>query len=312
MAKRTNWKRWNAWLTENYSKLSAKEIQEHIGCSMAAVRQQAHKLGLVKFPDDISFFENWTSESAYIIGLWAADGYANVRPGKGVAVSISQSHGGGICERIREIVGRGSVYYIPQHKSHRWTLHSRKFYEFLNEVFGQDVQAKSRTLQWPVSLPVEYERDFIRGYCDGDGHVSVSGRNRPLIRFYCGPETFRDALLERIEHWTGIEGTTSIAIGEVYLALYDSIKATCLAHWLYQPKDLAIPRKVEAAQEIVSIEQGRINKDSLTPKMREMFPEILDRYWKDTGQFLFATRKHGTHTGWKPRPKLEQLEFAFE
>jgi hypothetical protein len=286
MARRTNWAEWNGWLDENYAKVPTREIAERIGCSMEAVKQQACKRKLVKFPDDISFFENWTSESAYIVGLWAADGYANVRPGKGVACSISQSHGGGICERIKEIVGRGSVYYIPQHESHRWTLYSRKFYEFLNETFGQDVRANSRTIQWPC-VPLELERDFIRGYCDGDGHIGRH-RNQSMVRFYCGSEEFRDALMGKIAKWTGVEGTTSVAINTVYLAIYTSIKAICLADWLYQPGDLAIPRKVEAAQEIIDIGQVKILKAGITPKMLKLFPEILSRFSRETSNYLMA------------------------
>ena len=286
MKKRTNWAEWNEWLEANYATIPTREIAEHIGCSMEAVKQQAFKRKLTKFPDDISFFENWTHESAYIIGLWAADGYANVRPGKGVAVSISQSHGGGICERIQEIVGRGSVYYIPQNKSHRWILYSRKFYEFLNETFGQDVRANSRTIQWP-HIPLEFERDFIRGYCDGDGHVGRHS-SQSMIRFYCGSEEFRDALMGKIEGWTGIEGTVSIAINTVHLAIYTSIKGMCLAHWLYRPEDLAIPRKVEAAREVIDIGQIKVSKDSITPKMREMFPDILSKFSRETSDYLIA------------------------
>ncbi|HUX30106.1 MAG TPA: LAGLIDADG family homing endonuclease [Thiobacillus sp.] len=284
---RTNWKDWNDWLVENYADVPTREIAEQIGCSMGAVKQQAHKLGLAKYPDDISFFENWTAESAYIIGLWAADGYANVRPGKGVAISISQSHGDGMMETIREIVGQGSVYHIPQHGSMRWTLYSRRFYEFLNKLFGHDVRAKSRGLQWP-DVPPKYERDFIRGFCDGDGHIGIDKRGRSQIRFYCGSEAFRDALLSKIANRTGIEGTTSLAINDVHLIIYSGIKAVCLANWLYRDGDMAIARKMDAAREIQVQKQDRINKDSLTPKMRQTFPTILGRYGRETTQYLLS------------------------
>ena len=284
MAKRTNWAEWNDWLRENYSKLSAHEIKDKIGCSMAAVRQQANKLGLTKFPDDISFFENWTPESAYIIGLWAADGYANVRPGKGVAVSISQSHGGGICERIQEIAGRGSVYYIPQHKSHRWTLHSRKLYEFLNDLFGHDVQAKSLIMQWP-NVPEEFERDFLRGAFDGDAYLGIGNNGSAAIRLSCGSIEFRDALIAKVSNLTGIDAITSTDKLGVHLAIYGGIKAICLAEWLYQDGDLAIPRKVESARELAGKEQEKVKNDSLTEKMREMFPGILSRFKYGVGDY---------------------------
>ena len=284
--KRINWAEWDAWLKEQYVELTTQEIAEHIGCSMGAVRQKAAKLHLIKFPDDISFFENWSAESAYIIGLWAADGYANVRPGKGVAISISQNDGE-MMRRLRETVGHGSVHHIHQHDSYRFELYSRKLYEFLNNLFGHDVQAKSRTLQWP-SVPAEFERDFIRGFCDGDGHLGINDRGRVQVRFYCGSEVFRDALLSKITELTGIEGTTSLAINDVHLIIYCGIKAVCLAQWLYQDGDLALDRKQKVAQELAGRKQDRINKDSLTPKMRQMFPTITGRYWRETAQYLLS------------------------
>ena len=84
-----------------------------------------------------------------------------------------------------------------------------------------------------------------------------------------------------------------------------------LAHWLYREGDLALERKTEVARELASQEQEHIRKESLTPKMQEMFPEILDRYWKHAGQRLVAPRKHGTHAGWIPRPRMEQMAFEF-
>jgi len=276
----------NQWLTENYVDLTNREIAKRLGRSMTAIRVQASRLGLTKYPDDISFFENWSPESAYIVGLFAADGYAQVRPGKGVALSISQKEKE-ILERIQGLLGRGRLYYIHQYDSYRYELHSRKLYEFLNRVFGHNVQAKSRTLQWPTVLD-EYLRDFIRGYCDGDGHVSVNGRGRPLIRFYCGSEDFRDVLMDTISRLTGIIGTTSLAINDVHLALYDGIKAVCLAKWLYQPGDVAKPRKVQAAEAIAKTDQDRIRMDSVTPKMRETFPGILSRFSRPTADYLMV------------------------
>jgi hypothetical protein len=310
MARRTNWTEWNDWLTENYSKLSAHEIQERIGCSMSAIRQQANRLDLVKFPDDISFFENWTPESAYIIGLWAADGYANVRPGKGVAISISQTGELPMLERIQKLVGRGKLYYIWQNGSHRWELHSRKTYEFLCDLFGHDVKAKSKTLQWPNIAP-EFERDFIRGYCDGDAHLGLDSDGYAQVRFSTGSIDFRNALVDKVSGLTGIEANAHTDNVGVNLALYLGIKGICLAHWLYRDGGLALERKIEMARNLASQEQEHIRKESLTPKMQEMFPDILDRYWKQAGQRLVAPRKHGTHAGWIPRPELEQMEFVF-
>jgi len=265
-----------AFLTENYSRLGGKGVAQVLGRSHGAVKVKASLLGLRRFQDDISFFTKWTNESAYVIGLWAADGYANVRPGKGVAVSITQKEKE-ILLKIKELVGRGCLYYIWQNDSHRYTLHSRALYDHLCKVFGQDVSRKSKTLQWP-DIPDKYVRHFVRGYCDGDAHVGVSKRNEPQIWVSSGSSTLMDAVLEYVFCMTGIMGGRYMANDGMHLVIYTGIKAVCLASWLYADGDLAMRRKLKAASEIARVNQSRVNSKSVTSKMMSMFPEILSRY----------------------------------
>jgi hypothetical protein len=55
------------------------------------------------------------------------------------------------------------------------------------------------------------------------------------------------------------------------------IKAVCLADWLYRDATIALERKAVIAREMMD-SSGVARADSLTPKMREMFPHILERY----------------------------------
>lgn len=260
------------FLQENYHLLSYEDVKQRLGRSGGAIRQKANKLGLAKFHDDISFFTKWSEESAYFIGLFAADGYAQVREGKGTVISITLKDGE-LLERIQKIVNRGNLYYIKRYDSYRYELNSRHLYDNLCVLFGHNVQRKSRTLQWP-NIPDKYVRHFIRGECDGDGHISFDKRGTPQIRFYCGSEDFRDAILTKIERFTGIVGTKSTGIFTVYLALYAGIKAICLAQWLYSDCNLALERKRKVALEVAAARR-KYNYASVTPKMQEMFAPIL-------------------------------------
>lgn len=260
------------FLQENYHLLSYKEIVQRLGRSGGAIRVKANKLGLIKFPDDISFFTKWSEESAYFIGLFAADGYAQVRNGKGTIISITLKDKE-LLDRIQTSVGRGSLYYIKKYDSFRYELNSRHLYAYLCRVFGHNVQRKSRTLQWP-DISDEYVKHFIRGYCDGDGHISFDKRGTAQIRFYTGSFHFRNVLITKIRQFTGIEGTVSTGINDVYLALYTSIKAICLAQWLYSDCTLVLERKYKVAMELAAARR-RYNRASVTPKMQEMFTSIL-------------------------------------
>lgn len=260
------------FLRENYHLLSYEEIMQRLRRSGGAIRVKANKLRLVKFPDDVSFFTRWSEESAYFIGLFAADGYAQVRNGKGTIISITLKDKE-LLDRIQASVGRGNLYYIKKYDTFRYELNGRHLYDYLCVLFGHNVQRKSRTLQWP-NIPDKYIRHFIRGECDGDGHVSFDKRGTPQIRFYCGSEIFRDAILAKIREFTGIEGTKSVGINTVYLALYTGIKAICLAQWLYSDCNLALERKRKVALEVAAARR-RYNRASVTPKMQGMFAGIL-------------------------------------
>lgn len=261
-----------AFLQENYHLLSPEEIVDRLRRSEGAIKQKAFKLGLTKFPDDISFFTNWSEESAYFVGLFAADGYAQVRKGKGTAISITLKDRE-LLERIQVLIGRGNLYHVKQWNTYRYELNGKNLYEYLCTLFGHNVQRKSRTLQWPC-IPDRYVRHFIRGYCDGDGHIGFEKRGTPQVRFYCGSEIFRDAVLTNVQKFTGIIGTVSLAINNVHLALYTGIKAICLAQWLYSDCKLSLERKQKVATELAA-SRRRYNRASITPKMQRMFSYIL-------------------------------------
>jgi len=265
------------FLKENYHRLSCWELEERLDRNRHAITVEAHKLGAKKFPDNISFFDDWTNESAYVIGFWAADGYVNVRKARGIRFSISQTGDKEILKSIKELVGRGTLYWIQQTGAYRYEFASPKLYQMLNVLFGHDIQCKSKILQWPA-ISDEYVRSFVRGYCDGDGHVGIDKRGTPQVRISSGSKAFIDSLLLEVVRLTGIKGTIHTTRLGTSLALYNSIKAICFAKWLYSDCELALARKKEIALRIARMQQSRVNRVSITPKMRALFPDILASY----------------------------------
>jgi len=63
----------------------------------------------------------------------------------------------------------------------------------------------------------------------------------------------------------------------VWHARCAGLKAVCLADWLYRDATIALKRKSDIAHEIME-STGLAQPYSITPKMREMFPHILERY----------------------------------
>ena len=60
------------------------------------------------------------------------------------------------------------------------------------------IPKKSLIMQFP-EIPGEYFWDFIRGYFDGDGHVSIRKRNSLFIAIYTGSKFFAQEVNEEFQ-----------------------------------------------------------------------------------------------------------------
>jgi len=185
-------------------KAAARELALDQG-KLRFEREEGVIVTLKKTVYNESFFSNWTSEMAYVLGVIATDG--NVDPGYrndptrrstracgrlGIAqkepellvkvlnlmscdTKLHRSK-----ERVSEGVKAGSVYY---------------FYINDDQLYHRLVQLgitprKSLTLKFP-EIPNEYIRHFIRGCWDGDGTVYFESRSgRPVAKFVCGSKEF--------------------------------------------------------------------------------------------------------------------------
>ena len=116
------------------------------------------------------FFSCWTSEMAYVLGFWFADGY--MRKDRSYRISFS-SVDTQVLETINGLLSSDAPIepYVRKgilEKAHRLTVRSKQLYADLMKIGGQC--RKSRVLKFPI-IPDDFVRDFIRGYFDGDGSV---------------------------------------------------------------------------------------------------------------------------------------------
>jgi len=176
---------------------------------------------------------------------------------------------------IRDAVGVGDVY-TRKTGMHRYYIQSMKTYERLCEVFGHDVCRKCHTLQWP-NVPDEYVRHFLRGAVDGDGSWFKRKEGLWDFAYTTSSQEFIDGLVQNVERLTGIQMKPSLNKISVWHCRCCGIKAVCLADWLYRDATVALERKAWIAREMMQ-DTGIAYRSSLTPKMREMFPHVLEHY----------------------------------
>lgn len=119
------------------------------------------------------FFKKWSSEMAYVLGFFAADGsmLENKRGGRFIEFNITDRI---VLYRIRTAIGSNHKITKRPSRSPKWKdmyriqIGSREWFADLIRLGF--TQHKSNTLRFP-NVPSEYVGDFIRGYFDGDGCV---------------------------------------------------------------------------------------------------------------------------------------------
>jgi len=114
---------------------------------------------------DELFFDNWSAEMAYVLGLWYADGY--MRIDKSYRISIASNDR----ELLMSVLqAMQASQPISKHKERCWriTICSKRLYGQLLALGCRP--HKSYAMTFPL-VPNPYLPDFIRGYFDGDGSV---------------------------------------------------------------------------------------------------------------------------------------------
>lgn len=262
------------FLKANYQKLSWTELTQELGRTKGAINARSNLFGIKRYVDPFPFFETWTEQSAYVIGFFAADGWAVKRGPESIRIAFGQKEPD-IIYALRDVIGAGRI--SPKASGmYQFYIQSVKTYEWLCELFGHDVCRKSHTLQWP-SVPEQYIRHFIRGAMDGDGSLMRRKDRLWEISYSTSSFDFADELAQIIFDETGI----SLSLGEnkinVWHVRCTGIKAVCLADWLYRDATIAQERKAGIARKMIET-RGRAHRSSVTDKMRAVFPHIIAGY----------------------------------
>jgi hypothetical protein len=144
-------------------------IPEGEPMSARTMARRKKAAGLTKkwfYPFNESFFETWSDDLAWLIGLIWTDGNLSEN-----TVEIC-SKDKDLIQTVADLISQeGGVR--PKNKGAAWRVvfTSKKVNKFLKEV-GL-TEAKSFTVAWPLGLPEAFEGDFVRGVIDGDGSVLI-------------------------------------------------------------------------------------------------------------------------------------------
>lgn len=130
-----------------------------------------------KFNKD--FFKKWTSEMAYVLGFFMADGSITINP-RGSEYFAIQITDKDILEKIKKSMRSEHkiskrIRKLTEKTIYRIQIGSKEMCEDLRKLGIEEL--KTKTMKLP-NIPGKYLGDFVRGYFDGDGNVWVGFVNK--------------------------------------------------------------------------------------------------------------------------------------
>jgi hypothetical protein len=226
------------------------------------------------------FFKTWSSDMAYVLGYWFADGNMyNQRSCGGYVVSIGSKDVEHL-EMLRGVIGMGTLVRITSSDVFKLVICRKEMFEDLLRLGG--TERKSLTIPWPT-VPAEYLAHFARGYIDGDGSLTWHRPGKsihPLISVI-GTRELLTGMAAAIQEATGIPTPAchfEKKSSNTWAVKWYGVRAKCLATWLYQSHPgLGLPRKQVLATAFAEWKPKAFDPTTTTPKMWELFGNHLPK-----------------------------------
>lgn len=202
-----------------------------------------------------NYFKKWSSNMAYILGFWFADGYISKKKGCNTYIfSITQNEKDKyLLEKIlKEMKSNYYLQYTKKHHCYSFKVCSKIIYNDIIRLGGKE--RKSLDVKFP-NVPKKYLPDFVRGLWDGDGCITYNKRQQFYNSNYvCGSKDFIEqlhaVLKKNIFKGNGdcLDGSLTLQPSGVYRLLFGRDDTIRLKNFMYQGsmKDkLMLKRKYE-------------------------------------------------------------------
>lgn len=236
-----------------------------------------------KYSANESFFDSWTQEMAYLLGLWYADGSVEYAPSmRGHYIRLGSTDRF-IVETAKHaleaehsitmnIRGRNKPYYVLR-------IGSKKLFESLGKHGVHE--RKSKSVEWP-NIPKAYLASFIRGYFDGDGCVYLEAKQTKTKRlttaFTCANSEFLTELRRVLFEEAGMDEGRKIhqtsGLGTAYQLRYSTRDSIRLFLWLYTSveRPLYLSRKYDIFMRYFS--ERELNQTNVLQVLNQRGPVV--------------------------------------
>lgn len=135
------------------------------------LRTNSVRGGQRKYSVNEDFFKVWSHDMAYILGFWWADGNMSSERGRynfSICQHVKDKY---ILLQILKVIGSNHLLHRSGKRNYcHFSISSKSIYNDILSLGG--LPKKSLVIGFP-NIPEKYLPDFIRGYFDGDGSISI-------------------------------------------------------------------------------------------------------------------------------------------
>lgn len=204
------------------------------------------KKGIKHYKTNQDFFKVWSSEMAYVLGWIASDGCIQYVPKVryGIRFELGEKEP---LEMIKEIMD----LEIPIHKrkdDDQYSLYIRGK-QITKDVINLGIMPNKTFKLNPLDIPIEFFRDFVRGYFDGDGCAMItefSKRSKSLYtRMTSGSKPFLQWIGNTLKEEVGIIPKIYTEHDKYHTLQYASKESMALYYYLYKDAKYFLSRKKE-------------------------------------------------------------------
>jgi hypothetical protein len=255
------------------SNVSLSTISKMLNISMTTIHNHCKNHGLLlrnvggrfdlEHPD---FFETLTAESAYMLGIFIADGCLMTRKHRHGVLSFGLNLDDEyMVKNFQKLLGSPhKIRYYNNMAS--ITITNQRVY---NSITALGIPGKRKTYNLDECKPLfdklsetTYERDFIRGFLDGDGSIHYSPKKAHSVSFTAYSKKFLESIDKCIIRNVKVTNGYFISVGNSWRISYGGRnKVTKILKWIYESTSgLCLLRKKEKWDKICELNKGLLQK----------------------------------------------------
>lgn len=250
----------------NLGKISQREIAKRLRIGKTTINRWSKELGYKyqKHTVNEKIFNQFTEESAYLLGFIYADGNIAWNPKRGyqsltiTASAKDKDH----LERIRSLLSSTKpLLYSVKTNSYRLIVSNKELCLRLMELGV--MPKKSLILKFPTFIPKEYLRHFFRGVIDGDGNIRYVDREKSPyfeITIASGSESFSKDLIDAIDKQIDVTTKLRKVKGNTYILQYSCARGEKLAKYIYSSSNIFLERKYLEYKKLLEVKKMNLNK----------------------------------------------------